>query len=366
MQIELVHIPIREITEGYQDNAEEGVVGYDGKLDIRPPYQREFVYDAAQRNAVIHSVLDGLPLNLMYWAKRDDGTFEVLDGQQRTISVCQYVAGMFQVNALNFTNLPEADREKILDYELMIYQCSGSQAELLEWFKTVNIAGEELTPQELRNAVYTGEWLMDAKHKFSRRNCAAYQLGGKYVRGNPIRQELLELAIKWASKQRNANDMHIRSYMANHQNDANANGLFAYFKRVLRWVQATFPEYRREMKGLPWNEYYEAHKNDTLDAEEMEQIVAELMADEDVTNKRGIYAYALTGEEKHLNIRSFDGKQRRTMFENQNGKCAKCGEECELDEMEADHVTPWSEGGRTDVENGQMLCKGCNRRKGAR
>ncbi len=365
MRVELHNIPIREVVAGYEDNAEEGVKGYNGLLDIRPPYQREFVYDAAQRNAVIDSVLKGLPLNIMYWAKHDDDTFEILDGQQRTISICQYVSGMFQVNAMNFANLGEETQSRILDYELMIYQCSGSHTELLEWFKTVNIAGEPLTEQELRNAVYTGPWLSDAKRRFSRRSCAAYQLGGAYVKGSPIRQELLELAIKWATKENQPNDMHIRSYMATHQHRQNANSLWNYFKKVIRWVQTVFTEYRKEMKGLPWNEMYEAHKNDTLDAEELEDRISVLMADEDVTNKRGIYAYVLTGEVKHLNIRAFDKKQRRTMYEKQSGQCAQCDKECDLAEMHADHITPWSQGGKTDTNNGRMLCADCNRRKGA-
>ncbi|MFN7310919.1 MAG: DUF262 domain-containing protein, partial [Vampirovibrionales bacterium] len=177
MQIELKEITVRELTEGYADNAEGGVVGYNGKLDIRPPYQREFVYKDKQRDAVIETINKGFPLNVLYWAVREDGTFEVIDGQQRTISIAQYVNGDFSLNGLSFHNLQNDQREKLLNYTLMIYWCTGADSEKLEWFKTINIAGEKLTEQELRNAVYSGTWVTDAKRYFSKRNCAADGLG---------------------------------------------------------------------------------------------------------------------------------------------------------------------------------------------
>ena len=195
MKIELHEITIRDITEGYVDNQENGVVGYNGILNIRPKYQREFVYTEDKRNAVIDTINKGFPLNVMYWVKNDDGTFEVLDGQQRTLSFCQYVNNDFSLNNKAFHNLTKTEQDRILDYKCMIYFCEGTDLEKLEWFKIINIAGEKLTDQELRNAVYTGTWLTSAKLKFSKTGCAAYNLGKDYVAGNTIRQEYLETVI---------------------------------------------------------------------------------------------------------------------------------------------------------------------------
>jgi uncharacterized protein with ParB-like and HNH nuclease domain len=214
MKIELKEITVRELADGYEDNAEEGVVGFGGKLDIRPPYQREFIYKDKQRDAVINTVTKDFPLNVMYWAVRDDGNYEIIDGQQRTISVCQYVEGDFSVKVGSFPenrayhNLQNDEREQILNYKLTVYLCSGTDSERLEWFKTINIAGEELTNQELLNAVYHGSWVSDAKRHFSKSNCPAYGLGNDYLSGAVNRQDYLEKAINWIS---NGN---IESYMS--------------------------------------------------------------------------------------------------------------------------------------------------------
>jgi len=199
MKIELKEITVKELAEEYKDNSEEGVVGYAGKLDIRPPYQREFIYKDKQRDAVINTIVKNFPLNVMYWAVRDDGNFEVIDGQQRTISVCQYVTGDFSFGQRYFHNLQDDEQEQILNYKLMIYLCSGTDSEKLEWFKTINIAGEKLTDQELRNAVYAGSWVSDVKRYFSKNGCAAYSIGHNYLIGSSIRQEYLETAIDWIS-----------------------------------------------------------------------------------------------------------------------------------------------------------------------
>ena len=199
MKIELLDLTVRELVEDYEDDGEDGVTGYGGKLDIRPPFQREFIYKDKERNAVIDSILKGFPLNVMYWSDRENGEFEIIDGQQRTISVAQYVDGDFSIEGKYFHNLPSDKQELILDYKLMVYVCTGTDSEKLEWFKTINIAGKELTNQELRNAVYAGTWLSDAKRYFSRNGCAAYQIGNDYVKGRPNRQEYLETAIKWIS-----------------------------------------------------------------------------------------------------------------------------------------------------------------------
>lgn len=355
MKIELKEITVRELVNGYQDNAENGVVGFGGKLDIRPPYQREFIYKDKQRDAVINTVTKKFPLNVMYWAVREDGNFEVIDGQQRTISVCQYVEGNFSLNGLAFHNLTNDKQEQILDYKLMVYFCSGTDSEKLEWFRTINIAGEKLTDQELRNAVYSGSWVSDAKRYFSKNNRP--KIGDDYLNGSANRQKYLETAIDWIS------GGNIERYMSKNQHEPNANELWLYFKSVIDWVQVVFPKYRKEMKGLAWGFFYNEFKNQKFDSQKLEQEIAELMQDEDVTSKKGIYEYVLTRKEKHLNIRVFADSQKREAYEQQRGICAKCGEHFELSEMEADHIKPWHEGGRTSAENCQMLCRDCNRRK---
>ena len=231
MKIELKEITVKDLFDGYVDNHDEGVVGYGGRLDIRPPYQREFVYKDEQRNAVIDTLRKNYPLNVMYWAVRDNGNFgvfEVIDGQQRTISICQYVKGNFSFKDLYFHNLQDDQQKQVLDYKLTVYLCTGNDSEKLEWFKTINIAGAELTDQELRNAVYSGSWVTDAKRYFSKRNCAAYGIGNKYLSGSAIRQEYLETAIKWlgGGKQK------IETYMGQHQHDKNAEPLWKYFCTV--------------------------------------------------------------------------------------------------------------------------------------
>lgn len=358
MKIELKEITVKELADGYNDNAEAGVFGYGGKLDIRPPYQREFIYKDKQRDAVIDTVQKDFPLNVMYWAVRDDDTFEVIDGQQRTISLCQYISGDFSFKHLYFHNLQDDQQNQILDYKLMVYQCEGSPSEKLDWFKTINIAGEKLTDQELRNAIYSGPWISDAKRYFSKTGCAAYGLGSDYVSGSPIRQEYLETVIDWIKDTKT-----IDEYMGAHQHDENASVLWHYFQSVINWVIATFPKYRKEMKGIDWGNLYNQFKDERFDTDKLEKQVADLMMDEDVTKKSGIYRYLLTGEEKHLNIRQFSENQRREAYERQRGICIKCNKHFELAEMEADHATPWHEGGRTSAENCQLLCKDDNRRK---
>jgi hypothetical protein len=357
MKIELHEISVREVAEKYVDNAEEGVVGYGGRLNIRPKYQREFVYDAKKRDAVLDTIRKEFPLNVMYWVKNEDGTFEVLDGQQRTISFCQYVQGDFSIDNRAFHNLTKTEQEQILDYPLMVYFCEGNDKEKLDWFKIINIAGEKLTDQELRNAVYTGPWLTHAKTIFSKSNCAAYLLAKNYVNGSPIRQDILERALSWIS------NGEIEKYMSIHQHDPNANELWTYFRNVIEWVQLTFPHYRREMKGIDWGGLYDEFHGRVYDTGELEQEIRRLMMDDDVNSKKGIFAYVLTRNEKHLNIRAFTPAQRRAAYERQAGICVSCGDHFTLEEMEADHITPWHLGGKTLPENCQMLCKDCNRRK---
>jgi hypothetical protein len=368
MKIELREISVRDLALGYSDDAELGVRAYGGKLDVRPAYQREFIYKDKQREAVIDTITKGFPLNVMYWATRDDGTFEVIDGQQRTISLCQYVQGEFSVkdiflyqkadSSLYFHNLTNDQREKILNYKLMVYVCSGTDSDKLKWFETINIAGEKLTKQELRNAVYSGSWVADAKRYFSKTGCAASAIGSDYLTGSAIRQDYLETAIDWLSKGK------IDGYMAVHQHDPNANALWAYFSAVINWVNMTFPQKRKkEMNGVDWGGLYDQFKDKTHDLKALEKRIKALMEDDDVTNKKGIYAYVLTNDEKHLNIRGFTESMKRKVYEKQNGICKICGEHFDISEMEADHIDPWHSGGKTNEDNCQMLCKSDNRRK---
>lgn len=372
MKIDLNRVPIRDVVMGYSDDGEGGVRGYAGSLNIRPPYQREFVYDDKKREAVIQTILREFPLNVMYWAVNDDGTFEVLDGQQRTISLCQYVAGDFSVTIdgrpMAFHNLTQPQKDAILDYDLMVYLCEGDDKEKLDWFETINIAGEKLTPQELRNAVYTGPWLAHAKSIFSKTNGPAYGLASKYVPGSPIRQELLEKALKWKSGGK------IEDYMSCHQHDQNANELWSYFRAVVQWAQDTFTTYRKEMKSVEWGPLYDKYHGQQFDTGELERRTVVLIQDPDVTKQRGIYPYLLTGDPRHLSIRQFDDRQKQATFERQHHRCAS-GKHCKtlgnddglmrfsIDQMEGDHITPWSKGGKTTVENCQMLCIPCNRDK---
>lgn len=369
MKIEERKMTVREVAEGYFNDAEEGVVGYDEQLDIRPKYQREFVYKDKQRDEVIRTVMRGLPLNVMYWVDRgaqyeddpDEPRYEVLDGQQRTISLCEYVDGTFSVDDKYFYNLPSDQQDKILDYELFVYVCDGTDSEKLDWFKIINIAGERLTDQELRNAVYAGSWVSDAKRYFSKTGCAADTLAGDYLKGASIRQEYLETAISWAAA---ADGETIEGYMAQHQNEPTAQALWSYFRSVIEWVEAIFPKKRKEMKGLAWGLFYNEHgKRTDLDPKALEVEIQRLMGDEDVTKKSGIYEYLLTGSERALSIRAFDRRDALAAYEKQHHKCAICGEEFEFEEMQADHIKPWSKGGHTTPENCQILCRDCNLKK---
>ena len=392
MNIELHKITVRELTKGYADNNENGVRAFGGRLDVRPPYQREFVYKEKQRDAVIDTLTQGFPLNVMYWAVRnvadcvsqsgqsvcgdadgDNGNFvcgdangdnearfEIIDGQQRTISICQYVNGDFAFNFRYFHNLQPDEQEQILNYELQIYICSGTDSEKLKWFRTINIAGEALTDQELRNAVYAGSWVSDAKRYFSKNGAPAAKIGSDYLNGSAIRQDYLETAIAWIS------DDNIEVYMSNHQHDASAAPLWQFFQSVITWIETSFrptKERKKIMKGVEWGMLYKQYKDEVFDYKAIDEEVKRLILDDDVTKKTGIYPYILTRKEKYLSIRAFTDAQKLSAYESQMGFCADCGQHFELSQMEADHITPWHLGGKTTTENCQMLCRDCNRRK---
>src|SRR6185436_4778446 len=260
--------------------------------------------------------------NAMYWVKNNDGSFEILDGQQRTVSICNFLAGDFNVMnrgyQMYFDNLTDEEKRRIREYPLMVYFCEGTDEEKLAWFKVINTAGEKLTDQELLNAIYSGPWVTDAKRYFSKSKAPAYLLGHDYVSGALNRQEYLETVLRWIS------EGEIEDYMGKHQKDKDADKLWGYFQDVISWTQKTFPDYRREMVHVEWGELYNKFKDKKLDSKKLEKEVTDLMQDEDVTKKSGIYSYVLTGQEKYLNIRAFTDKMKREGYERQKGKCAKC------------------------------------------
>jgi hypothetical protein len=364
MKIEQKSVPIRDLVQEYVDDGEGGVKGYSGQLNIRPAYQREFIYKDQQRTAVIDTVIQGFPLNTMYWAVGEDG-FELMDGQQRTISICQFVQGDFYINydgnPCFWTNLPKDVKASILGYELQVYVCEGEPSEKLKWFETINIAGVKLTDQELRNAIYTGPWLTDAKRWFSRTGGPAHAIGEKYLTGIANRQELLETAIEWI------NDGKVKEYMSMHQHDADAQELWQHYQAVLDWVKRTFPVYRGIMKGLDWGKFYRDHgQRKDLNAATLESRISELIQDDEVDKKKGIYEYLLTGREEKLGLRAFPEKVKVAQYERQKGKCPICKKVFAFEEMEADHIVPWSKGGKTEPKNCQMLCRLDNRTKSSK
>ena len=377
------------MVESYKDNAEGGVIGYGGKLNIRPSYQREFVYKDEQRNEVIRTIMRGypnteFPLNVMYWAKTDENQFELIDGQQRTISLCQYANNEFSIiidgMPQNFNNLSLEKKNYFLNYKLQVYVCTGSPDEKLEWFTIINLAGEPLTQQELLNANFTGAWLSDAKRYFMKSNSAAYGLANKYIdiEANQSRGKGLETAIKWISKG------NVKQYMADHQNDENADALWQHFRKVIEWIEDIFTVYYREMKGLDWGQLYNKYCEQTFSTLKVSEEVRGLYVDPYVKNVKGIFEYVLGGsiETRLLEVRIFDDGTKKSVYYAQTEAAKAKGESncplCALghdanksrlwdqDEMDADHVAAWSKGGATSIENCQMLCKTHNRAKGNR
>ena len=368
LKIKLHEIPVKDVAQDFSDTPDNGATGYSGRLDIRPAFQREFIYKEKQRNAVIETVLHGFPLNVMYWSKVKEDTYEMLDGQQRTISLCSYINGDYSISMdgmpRKFSNLTPDEQNAILNYPLMIYICEGTDKDKLDWFKTININGERLNTQEMRNAIYAGKWLTEAKKHFSKLQCPAHLIASDYLSGSSIHQQYLEVALKWIADRDNIS---LEEYMSIHQNDTNCNDLWLYFQSVINWTKATFSVQRKKlMKGLDWGIIYNNHKNDKLDPNLLEDRILKLLDDEDVTNQKGIYEYVLDGKEKHLHIRAFSPKMARTAYERQKGVCPACLKQFKIEEMEADHITPWSAGGPTTADNCQMLCRECNRRKGSK
>lgn len=370
MKIFQKNIKVQEIFDSFVDNGDDGVFAYGGKLAIRPPYQREFVYDIDQSEAVIQTVLNGFPLNVMYWVKVAEDKYEVLDGQQRTLSVMNFLKHKFPITLENkkyyWDSLPDDEYNKIMSYEFMIYICEGSESEKLKWFEVVNIAGEKLTSQELRNSVYTGPWLFDAKRYFSKRNAPAKGLCDKYIVGDPNRQQLLEKALVGICEYQEIKD--ISEYMTAHQNDKDADELWQYFQDVIHWVEKIFPVYYSDMKGLDWCHLYNKYSKNKYNSSTMIAETKALHEDDEVQKTKGIYEYLLCKNfdpyaGRLLNLRAFEKRDKLSAYSKQNGICPICKSHFEFEEMEGDHIKPWSKGGRTIPENCQMLCRDCNSKK---
>ena len=387
MEIKRVSIKIVDSRDGYKNDSEEdierGVYAYHGKLCVRPAFQRMFVYDKKQENAVIDTALKGFPLNIMYWVDNGDGTYDCLDGQQRTISLCNFVDGISSFQApwlkdnarIYIHTLKRIDPDlyaKFMNYELEVYICRGTKAEQMEWFKTINIAGEELYPQELRNASYVSRWLTDAKRYFSKANasstakCPAERLGGQYTNKNANRQEILEQVISWriGSKE----DVDICNYMEAHINDKDASDLWNYFNNVINWITTVFYEtYDKGMATVNWGKLYNDYHTEDFDADEISEKFNELMMykatkELDISVAK-ICEYCITRDETLLKHREFNEAQKTTMYNQQRGICPDCGKHYLKAEMHAHHIVPWYNGGVTELANGVMLCEECHRQR---
>lgn len=386
-------LTVRQLVDGYRDSGDNGVVALGGKLNVRPAFQREFIYTPKDRDMVMKSVYDDLPLNVMYWARNPDGTFEIIDGQQRTISICQFITnddGYGNPIAINFDGRrtqtfnqlsPEKQQEILDDYKLQVYVCDGTEDEKLEWFHTINIAGKVMEEQELLNADYTGTWLTSAKAFFSKKDnnpALNYRYYDNDRRHSLIalnnedanRQALLHLVLEWIIDTNPEQYPEIKHYMSKHRGDDTADELINYYKTVIDWVHDVFGEtYYNEMRGLPWGIIYNKYHHEKYDQSVMMRAVAELMEDEEVQSKRGIFEYVFDGNKKHLNLRQFDNATKRTTYQKQGGICPYCknteneNKVWRFEEMEGDHIIPWSHGGKTISENCQMLCKHHNRIK---
>lgn len=377
-------ITVGDVCKGFVYNEYEGkgVFGLDGKLTIQPEYQRNYIYaDGKKDVAVVDSLLKGYPLGLIYFVKVAKDNYEVLDGQQRITSFGRFVTNKFPIIASDgvphyFDGLDENLREKILNSKLTIYICEGTETEIKEWFKTINIAGVPLNNQELANAIHSGPFVTKAKEVFSNSTNSQIQKWSAYIKGEPKRQEYLEEALRWVSKD------HIDEYMSMHRYDDSIDELEIYFNSVIDWINAIFIDVKNEMRGLPWGEYYEKYHNNPYSPTKVHEDLVRLYNDESVTNKKGIFEYILSGstDTKLLNIRMFDEKTKRIVYKKQTDEAERKGiSNCplcaighdnnakriyKLNEMDADHVTAWSHGGTTDISNCQMLCKTHNRAKG--
>lgn len=386
MKAELKQYTVREIVKDFVYNELEGkgLFGLAGRLTIQPEYQRNYIYADGKRDvAVIHSLLSGYPLGLVYFNKTTDSTLEVLDGQQRITSFGRFVTDRFAIKDEHgmqqyFSGLAQDKQEKIMNSTILVYECEGTESEIKEWFKTINTVGVPLNDQELLNAVYSGTFTTLGKAEFSNSQNANIAKWSAYISGSANRQDYWERALEWVSKGKD----NIGGYMSIHRNDTNINEVKTYFNTVIDWVNAVFKDVEPEMRGLEWGRLYETYHSQPYNAEEVSRKIQTLYGDGYVKSRKGIWEYVLGGsvDTKLLDVRVFDEPTKKATYKKQtqhaeaNGisNCPLCatGHEAnktkiwKADEMDADHVTAWSKGGSTSPENCQMLCKTHNRAKG--
>lgn len=376
-------IKVKDLYAGYEKNNQafikneksglakddKGIKGYHGKLDIRPPYQRNLVYDSSLMEEVIKTILEGYPLSNMYWIDNEDDTYELLDGQQRTLSICQFKKGIIALTGWNdgknsvYRNLTKKEKKTIDNYKLEVYFCKGDSTEKAKLFRRVNTFGEKLRGQEIRNAVFNGPWVVDARNYFSYVTCPADVDAKKYMKGDYLRQGFLEQAIIW---HKNPNET-IDDYMQKHQWDDNALGLWYHFQEVVSWIKKTFPVERSFMDSVPWGDLYRNHKNDKLSSNKLESEIQNMLINESELQKpQGIYTYVLD-HNKNFSVlmpRAFSDAIKIKKHAEQNGCCSECNKhEKNYRKMHADHIDPHSKGGLTIESNCQILCGKCNRRK---
>lgn len=381
-----IDITIKDICDGFIYNELEGkgLFGLSGKLTIQPEYQRNYIYADGKRDvAVIESILKGYPLGLIYFNKINDNTLEVLDGQQRITSFGRYVTNKFAVKDENgmeqyFSGIASDKQEKILKTKLLIYECEGTESEIKEWFRTINIAGVPLNNQELLNAVYSGPFVTLGKEEFSNSQNANIQKWSAYVSGSANRQEFLERALEWVSKE------NVGNYMSKHRFDNNITELKSYYTSVIDWVSTVFLDVESEMKGLEWGRLYEQYHKQPYSSKTISEEVKKLYSDPYIKNRKGVFEFILGGsiDTKFLEVRVFDEATKKSVYTIQtteaekknSSNCSLCaiGHDAnktkiwKIADMDADHVTAWSKGGATDIKNCEMLCKTHNRAKGNR
>ena len=380
------NITVKEICDGFVYNELEGkgLFGLSGKLTIQPEYQRNYIYasDGGKREiAVIESILKDYPIGLIYFNKVSDNNFEVLDGQQRITSIGRFVTNKFAIKDGNgmeqyFSGFAGDKKTKILDTKLLIYECEGTESEIKEWFKTINIAGVPLNSQELLNAVFSGPFVTLGKEEFSNSQNANIQKWSAYISGSVNRQDFLERAFEWVSKN------NVSDYMSQHRFDNNINELKKYFTSVIDWVSTVFADVESEMRGIEWGRLYETYRKQPYDSKKVSVQIKKLYADPYVKNRKGVFEYILGGstDTKLLEIRVFDEATKKSVYtiqtaeaeEKNTSNCPLCaiGHDSnktkiwKIADMDADHVTAWSKGGATDTKNCEMLCKTHNRAKG--
>lgn len=381
-------IAVQDICEGFVYNELEGkgLFGLAGKLTIQPEYQRNYIYasDGGKREmAVIESVLKGYPIGLIYFNKVSDKNLEVLDGQQRITSLGRFVTDKFAIKDENgmeqyFGGMAKDKKDKILETKLLIYECEGTESQIKEWFKTINIAGVPLVPQELLNAIYSGPFVTLGKEEFSNSQNANIQKWSAYIKGSANRQAFFERALDWASKG------NIDDYMSIHRNDKNINELKKYFNSVIDWISSVFTDVESEMCGLEWGRLYEQYHKKAYDPKKISAEVRKLYGDPYIKNRKGVFEFVLGGsaDTKLLEVRIFDEATKKSVYTTQTAaaekkeksNCSHCaiGHDANKSkiwsfaEMDADHVAAWSKGGATSIKNCEMLCKTHNRAKGNR